>query len=55
MLPEQGSGLMWKSRVAALDECIYCMPGSGCCIMKIDPNNNDAISSVGDDLGGGYV
>ena len=23
-------------------------------IMKIDPNNNDAMSSVGDDLGNGY-
>ena len=36
----------------ALDGCIYFMPARAHHIMKLDPNNNDAImSSLGDDLG----
>ena len=51
LLPEQGSYFIWKSCALALDGCIYFMPSSGRRIMKLDPNNNDAMSSVGDDLG----
>ena len=53
--PEQGGDAdMWRSCcAAALDGCIYCMPYNACRIMKIDPNNNDAMSSIGDDLGYG--
>ena len=50
LLPERGPA-MWSSCVAALDGCIYFMPDKARRIMKLDPNNNDAISSVGDDLG----
>ena len=50
LLPEQGSGAMWVSCVAALDGCIYFMPCGARRIMKLDPNNKDATSSVGDDL-----
>ena len=50
LLPEQGDD-MWISCAAALDGCIYFMPLSARRIMKLDPNNNDAMSSVGDDLG----
>ena len=50
--PELGN---WTSCAAALDGCIYCMPSYARRIMKIYPNNNDSISNVGDDLGGGYV
>ena len=50
LLPEQGDW-MWMSCAAALDGCIYFMPFFGRRIMKLDPNNNDAMSSVGDDLG----
>ena len=54
LLPEQGNG-MWLSRAAALDGCIYCMPYNRARrIMKIDPSNNNAMSSVGDDLGDDY-
>ena len=49
LLPEQGYD-MWTSCAAALDGYIYCMPLYARRIMKLDPN--DAISSVGDDLGG---
>ena len=42
---------MWMSCALALDGCIYFMPCNARRIMKLDPNNNDAISSVGDDLG----
>ena len=52
LFPEQGY-YMWESCAAALDGCIYFMPSNACCIMKLDPNNNDATSSVGDDLGDG--
>ena len=52
LLPERG-GCMWSSCAAALDGCIYFMPDCASCIMKLDPNNNDAMSSVGDDLGDG--
>ena len=48
--PEQGFE-MWISCAAALDGCIYFMPCHARRIMKLDPNNNDAMSSVGDDLG----
>ena len=54
LLPEQGDYKMWMSCAAALDGCIYFMPSSARRIMKIDPNNNDAMTSVGDDLGGAY-
>ena len=49
LLPERGDR-MWRSCAAALDGCVYCMPGDARRIMKLDPNNNDAISSVGDYL-----
>ena len=52
LLPERGSE-MWLSCAAALDGCIYFMPCDARCIMKINPNNNDAMSSVGNDLGRG--
>ena len=51
LLPEQGDYKMWMSCAAALDGCIYFMPYGARRIMKLDPNNNDAMSSVGDDLG----
>ena len=44
---------MWTSCAAALDGCIYFMPCKARRIMKLDPNNNNAISNVGDDLGRG--
>ena len=50
LLPERGD-YRWLSCALALDGCIYFMPGSAHRIMKLDPNNGDAISSVGDDLG----
>jgi len=53
LLPEQGQG-MWESCAVALDGCIYFMPRCARRIMKLDPNNNDAMSSVGDDLGIGW-
>ena len=52
-LPQRGITNLWRSCAFALDGCIYCMPSKSYRIMKIDPNNNDAISSVGDDLGFG--
>ena len=42
---------MWLSCALALDGCIYFMPADARRIMKLDPNNGDAMSSVGDDLG----
>ena len=54
LLPEQGDGSMWISCAAALDGCIYFMPSSARRMMKLDPNNGDAMSSVGDDLVDGY-
>ena len=53
LLPEQGDD-MWISCAAALDGCIYFMPQYARRIMKLDPNNGDAMSSVGDDLGIGW-
>ena len=50
LLPER-AGCMWLSGAAAPDGRIYFMPYMAHHIMKLDPNNNDAISSVGDDLG----
>ena len=51
LLPEQGDDNMWASCAAALDGCIYFMPADANRIMKLDSNNNDAMSSVGDNLG----
>ena len=50
LLPGQGR-CTWLSCAAALDGCIYFMPYMASRIIKLDPNNNDAISSVGDYLG----
>ena len=52
LLPEQGDGDMWASCALAIDGCMYFMPAHARRIMKLDPNNGDAMSSVGDDLGG---
>ena len=52
LLPERGY-YMWLSCALALDGCIYFMPCKARRIMKLDPNNNDAMSSVGNDLGHG--
>ncbi len=49
---EDGTCSRWISGVLALDGCIYFMPHNARSILKIDPKN-DAISSVGDDLGNG--
>ena len=54
LLPEVGGEGMWVSCAVALDGCIYFMPTDARRIMKLDPNNNDAMTSVGDDLGKGY-
>ena len=54
LLPEQGRGT-WASCAVALDGCIYFMPSCARRIMKLDPNNNDAISSVGNYLGDGVM
>ena len=50
LLPERGNA-MWRSCAAALDGCIYFMPCKARRLMKLDPNNNDAMSSIGDELG----
>ena len=42
---------MWNSCATALDGCVYFIPYNARRIMKLDPNNDDAMSSVGDDLG----
>ena len=52
LLPEEGDGDMWASCALAIDGCMYFMPALARRIMKLDPNNGDAMSSVGDDLGG---
>ena len=54
LLQERGNGMMWVSCAATLDGCIYFMPYKARRIMKLDPNNNDAISSAGDNLGDKY-
>ena len=41
------------SCAAAPDGCIYCMPANADRILKVYPNNGDAMSSVGDVLVGG--
>ena len=48
LLPKRGN-CMWLSCAATLDGCIYFMPFNARRVMKLDPNNGDAISSVGDD------
>ena len=53
LLPEQGRDIMWYSCAAAPDRCMYFMPADAHRIMKLDPNNGDAMSSVRDDLGDG--
>ena len=50
LLPERGIG-MWVSCAVALDGCIYFMPSCARRILKIDPNNNDAMKSVGEEMG----
>ena len=52
LLPQQGLYL-WHSCALALDGCLYFMPDSAICIMKIDPNNGDSISFIGNVLEGG--
>ena len=52
LLPERGF-CNWMSCAAAPDGCIYFMPFRARRIMKLDPTNNEAISSVGVDLGDG--
>ena len=51
LFPEQ-RGVV-SCAAAALDGCIYFMPDYVRHIMKLDQNNNNAISSVGNDLGNG--
>jgi hypothetical protein len=50
-LPETGGGL-WQSGAFAADNNIYYMPSFARRIMRLNPDN-DTLSSVGDDLGGG--
>ena len=50
-LPPERGGFMWNSCATALDGCVYFIPYNARRIMKLDPNNDDAMSSVGDDLG----
>ena len=49
IFPEQ-DGWMFASCALALDGCIYSMPLNARRIMKLDPNNGDEMSIVGDDL-----
>ena len=51
-LPEMGNCL-WESGALAADNSIYYMPASACRIMRLNPDD-DTLSSVGDDLGGGW-
>jgi streptogramin lyase len=51
-LPETGRDL-WQSGALASDNNIYYMPAKARRIMRLNPDN-DSISSVGDDLGGGW-
>ena len=56
LLPEGGPADedMWLSCAAAPgDGCIYFMPANADRILKVYPNNGDAMSSVGDVLVGG--
>ena len=50
LLPEQ-VWCPWESCALALNGCIYFLPAHTPRIMKLDPNNGDAMSSVGDDFG----
>jgi streptogramin lyase len=50
-MPETGRGL-WASGALAPDNHIYYMPAFARQIMRLNPDN-DSLSSVGDDLGGG--
>jgi hypothetical protein len=50
-LPEIGDCL-WESGALAPDNSIYFMPSKARRIMRLNPDN-DSLSSVGDDLGGG--
>ena len=54
ILPERGFDNLWTTCAVALDGCIYFMPAAARRIMKLDPNNGDAMSCVGDDLGDGW-
>ena len=49
--PHEDGDAMWLSCAVALDGCIYFMPYGALRIMKLDPNNDDIMTSVGDDLG----
>ena len=51
LLPKQGH-FTWTSCATALDGCIYFMPANARRIMRLDPNNDDAMSCVGDDFRG---
>jgi hypothetical protein len=52
-LPETGGdGELWSSGALATDNNIYYMPCSARRIMRLNPDN-DSLSSIGDDLGGG--
>jgi hypothetical protein len=51
-LPETGRYYLWASGALATDNNIYYMPCYANQIMKLNPDN-DTLSSVGDDLGGG--
>ena len=62
LLPERiDIHMMWIScALSPLDGCIYFMPYHARRIMKLDPTNDDAVSSVGDELergelGGNYI
>jgi outer membrane protein assembly factor BamB len=52
-LPETGFGL-WASGALASDNSIYYMPYNAHRIMRLNPDN-DTLSSVGDDLGDGWM
>jgi len=51
-LPERGHAGLWASGALAPDNLIYYMPSNARRIMRLNPDN-DSLSSVGDDLGGG--
>ena len=52
-LPETTGNYLWYSGALAPDNSIYYMPAGARRIMKLNPDN-DTLSSVGGDLGGGY-
>ena len=49
-LPEEGNDL-WLEGALASDGCIYYMPYNARRILKLDPENDDSLSLVGDDFG----